>query len=236
MRDRHRPKAFPYTVFLAPERSEVLFHVIARAKDSRRHPCKTGRVTKSSEQGARMDRAQPALMRFNASVPAEDLAGVPCALMMSTTRRKMRGGTSTFPFIIMRTVPTERSRRAASRFAPPSSSAAFSTERLYTSPMRRSFPGVGLELRRLVELFEQRLRLDRLHEVQLESQIARALLVVVASVGGHGDEPHARCRRIVAQSRGELVAVGIGQADVAENDVGRSLLCRLDAFPAAECD
>src|ERR1043166_101041 len=113
----------------------------------------------------------------------EDLsAGVPCALMMSTTRRKMRGGTSTFPFIIMRTVPTERSRRAASRFAPPSSSAAFSTERLYTSPMRRSFPGVGLELRRLVELFEQRLRLDRLHEVQLESRLARALLVVVASL------------------------------------------------------
>src|ERR1051326_3204068 len=166
----------------------------------------------------------------------EDLsAGVPCA-MMSTTRRKMRGGTSTFPFIIMRTVPTERSRRAASRFAPPSSSAAFSTERLYTSPMRQSFPGVGLELRRLVELFEQPLRLDRLHEVQLESRLARALLVVVASVSGARAEPHPRRRRIVAQSRGELVAVGIGQADVAENDVGRSLLCRLDAFPAAECD
>src|ERR1051325_3459667 len=50
-------------------------HSPSKGHSARRHPCRTGRVTKSSEQGARMGSAQPALMRFNASVPARGLIG-----------------------------------------------------------------------------------------------------------------------------------------------------------------
>ena len=88
-------------------------------------------------------------------------------------------------------------------------------------------------LRRLVELLQKVLRLHGLDQMQLEAGLSRAALVLLAAIRGHGDQSRLRRGGVGPQRGGELVAVGVGQADVAEHDVRTRPLRGFEPLAAA---
>ena len=82
----------------------------------------------------------------------------------------------------------------------------------------------------------EHLRIDRLDHVPIEAGFARAPRLLVAVVAGERDEAHARGGAVGAQAARDLVAVDVGETNVAEHDLGGQRARGRDAVFAGERD
>src|SRR4051812_39910356 len=103
----------------------------------------------------------------------------------------------------------------------------------------KSCLAVGLTSPRLIHLiesFKNRSRIDRLHQMNVESGGSRLELVFLIAPSRHGDEYNVLAPGQLANSSGGFVAIEHRHSNIENDDVRTECFCLLDGFQAIESD